>query len=151
MLFVGSVVLCASLEPLGSFFAFLREYVAEPLPEGMQQSSSTPPEDGEIEMDLEDALADPDSCEMDDYSQWIMGHPVGGIGRGPEDQKWINHCRLSDLFMQYKFNFVPNGELEAPAGQAIKVERFDSHPEGKPACQMHGMCQVLFVQAESQN
>ena len=106
-------------QSVDSFFAFLHEYVAEPLAEGTQQQSSSTTEDGEIEMDLEDALADQDSCEMDDYSQWIMGHPVGGVERGPEDQKWINHCRLSDLFMQYKFNFVPNGELEAPAGQAI--------------------------------
>jgi len=38
-------------QSVDSFFAFLREYVAEPLAEGMQQSSSSP-EDGEIDMDL---------------------------------------------------------------------------------------------------
>ena len=61
-------------------------------------------------------LADNDSCEMDDYSQWIKGHPVAAIEQAGEDQKWINHCRLS---MQYKFNFTPSAELEDPAGTAI--------------------------------
>ena len=59
-----------------SFFAFLHQYVAEPLAEGALLSG---PEEGEIEVDLEDVLADNDSCEMDDYSQWIKGHPVAAI------------------------------------------------------------------------
>lgn len=101
-----------------SFFAFLHQYVAEPLAEGALLSG--PEEvDGEIEVDLEDVLADNDTCEMDDYSQWIKGHPVAAIEQAGEDQKWINHCRLSDLYMQYKFNFTPSAELEDPAGTAI--------------------------------
>ena len=100
------------------FFASLHQYVAKPLAEGALLSG--PEEvDGEIEVDLEDALADKDTCEMDDYSQWIKGHPVAAIELAGEGKKWINHCRLSDLYMQYKFNFTPSAELEDPAGTAI--------------------------------
>ena len=106
-------------QSVDSFFAFLHQYVAEPLAEGMQSSS----EDGEIEMDLEDALGDQDSCEMDDYSQWIMGHPVGGVEQvknGSTIAAFLtSSCSTSSISCQM-VNWRPQPGKPSSTGSGVK-------------------------------
>lgn len=124
-----------------AFFTFLYEFVAEPLAEGQLAGLGGSAEESDDHDDLAMKYNDDDSSErpvMDDFQQWVVGCQAVGAAQGPgPEQRWLNHCKLSDLYTQYKYS---EGE---PAGQALfyKVwrQKWRAHLRIRKASQ-HARC-----------
>ena len=101
-----------------AFFNFLYLHVAEPLAEGWGHETdwdakeADDMEGGPFDEIPHELLAAVDTQAINPYDEWVLGKGDSAKPANPDiassvpaaarDQRWLNHCQLSDLYAQYE-------------------------------------------------